>query len=219
MLRSLATVLLSVLVLAAPAHAQAPPPPPAPAPADAPVDWESDGFSDDPADDEVGADPEAQLPPAPELPPVPVPTTRTIKGKVAYVRADGKAAIPRGAPASVRRLIAAANLIVGKPYKWGGGHARLVDRGYDCSGAVSYALIRSSQLLSPLVSGGFARWGVAGAGRWVSVYANSGHVYMEVAGLRFDTSPVGDPAGRTGVRWRPVIGRRPKFTARHVAGL
>ena len=148
---------------------------------------------------------------------MPVPTGRTVKGKVAYVRADGKAAIPRGAPASVRRIIAAANLIVGKPYKWGGGHARLIDRGYDCSGAVSYALIRAGRLAAPLVSGGFTRWGAPGAGRWVSVYANAGHVYMEVAGLRLDTSAVGHPGGRSGVRWRPAIGRRPKFTARHLA--
>ena len=137
------------------------------------------------------------------------------------LRTNGKAAIPRGAPKRVRAIIAAANQIAGKPYKWGGGHAKLVDRGYDCSGTVSYALIRSGTglLFSPLASGGFARWGTAGAGKWVTVYANKGHVYMEVAGLRLDTSPAGVWGGEKGVRWRPAIGRRTGFKVRHPVGL
>jgi hypothetical protein len=155
----------------------------------------------------------------PGLPDVVVPKGKTIAGTVALVRADGKAAIPRGAPKRVRQLIAAANQIVGKPYKWGGGHRLLVDRGYDCSGTVSYALIRTGLLRSPLVSGALARWGSGGAGRWISVFANRGHVYLEVAGLRLDTSSVGDRGGRSGVRWRPVIGRRGGFAERHPAGL
>jgi hypothetical protein len=136
------------------------------------------------------------------------------------MRKDGKAAVPRGAPKRVRRVIAAANQIVGKPYKWGGGHGSLLDKGYDCSGAVGYALIRGASLMrSVMVSGQMARWGSAGAGKWVTVYAHSGHVYMEVAGLRLDTSPYGDPSRRSGVRWRPVVGRRGGFAARHPAGL
>ncbi|WP_205699592.1 NlpC/P60 family protein [Conexibacter sp. SYSU D00693] len=146
-------------------------------------------------------------------------TGRTVAGKVARMRKDGKAAVPRGAPKRVRQMIAAANQIVGKPYKWGGGHASIVDRGYDCSGAVSYALIRTGLLNAPRVSGSLARWGSGGTGRWVSVYANKGHVYMEIAGLRLDTSPVGDPSGRKGVRWRPVIGKRRGFSTRHPVGL
>jgi cell wall-associated NlpC family hydrolase len=163
--------------------------------------------------------------PAPMTPTVPgstlptVPITRTIAGRVARMRTDGKAAIPRGAPKVVQEIIAAANRIIGKPYKWGGGHARLIDSGYDCSGAVSYALIRAQLLGSPLVSGSLAHWSAAGGGRWVSVYANKGHVYMEVAGLRLDTSPVGDVTHRMGVRWRPPIGRRAGFSTRHPAGL
>lgn len=155
------------------------------------------------------------------LPPVTVTTTTLtmVKGKVAKLRTDGLAAVPRDAPAAVRAIIRAANTIVGKPYKWGGGHARLRDTGYDCSGAVSYALIQAGQLGTVMVSGDLAKTFAAGAGRYVSVYANKGHVYMEVAGLRFDTSPVGDPGGRDGVRWRPVIGRRPGFHARHPVGL
>jgi hypothetical protein len=151
---------------------------------------------------------------------VPVPSARrTVKGKVARIRTDGRAAIPRQAPQAVKRVIAAANLIIGKPYKWGGGHARLVDSGYDCSGAVSYALIRAGLQQGSMVSGTFARWAAGGAGRWISIHANAGHVYMEVAGLRLDTSSVGDRAGRSGVRWRPVIGRRTGFHTRHIVGL
>lgn len=151
---------------------------------------------------------------------VPVPSSRrTVKGRVARIRTDGRAAIPRSAPKAVKRVLAAANLIVGKPYKWGGGHARLVDSGYDCSGAVGYALIRAGLLNGSMVSGTFARWARAGAGRWISIHANAGHVYMEVAGLRLDTSAIADPGGAKGVRWRPVIGRRTGFHTRHVAGL
>jgi cell wall-associated NlpC family hydrolase len=158
--------------------------------------------------------------PAPLTPTqTPLVTTGTVAGKVARMRTDGKAAIPRSAPKAVRAIIAAANEIIGKPYKWGGGHAKLIDKGYDCSGTVSYALIRAGLLTGPLVSGGFAKWGAAGAGRWTTIYANAGHVYMEVAGLRLDTSAVGDPTGRSGVRWRPVIGKRPRFHVRHVIGL
>lgn len=186
-------------------------------------------------DDGTGADPSAPATPAgpatpslpaapvdpvtPMLPEIVVPTSKTIPGKVALVRADGKAAIPRGAPARVRSVIAAANTIIGKPYKWGGGHARLVDKGYDCSGSVSYALIRARLLGFSMVSGQLATWAAGGPGRWISIYANRNHVYMEVAGLRLDTSAVGDPTGRMGVRWRPVIGKRPGFHTRHIPGL
>jgi cell wall-associated NlpC family hydrolase len=148
-----------------------------------------------------------------------IPVTRMIAGKVAQLRTDGKAAIPRGAPKVVQAVIAAANRIIGKPYKWGGGHAKLIDKGYDCSGSVSFALIGAGLLAAPMVSGTLARWDAAGNGRWISVYANNGHVYMEVAGLRLDTSPVGDATGRMGVRWRPLIGRRTGFHTRHPVGL
>lgn len=170
---------------------------------------------DAPYTDDDTLDPEPA--PTPALPTVPV--TKTIPGTVAKLRTDGKAAIPRGAPKRVQALIAAANRIVGKPYKWGGGHAKLIDKGYDCSGAVSFALIGAGVLASPMVSGTLARWQAGGGGKWLSVYANKGHVYLEVAGLRLDTSPVGDPTRRSGVRWRPVIGRRTGFHARHVLGL
>ena len=164
--------------------------------------------------------PPAAAPPVDPAVLVPVPSSRrTVAGRVARLRTDGRAAIPRSAPQRVKRVIAAANLIVGKPYKWGGGHARLFDSGYDCSGAVGYALIRAGLQSGSMVSGTYARWAVQGDGRWISVHANRGHVYMEVAGLRLDTSAVADPGGAKGVRWRPVIGRRTGFHTRHIAGL
>jgi hypothetical protein len=119
----------------------------------------------------------------------------------------------------VRALIAQYNRIVGKRYKWGGGHVTLVDTGYDCSGAVGYGLIKGSLLGPTMVSAGFARWGAAGAGRWVTIYAHASHVYVEVAGLRLDTSSVGDRSGLSGVRWRPLVGARRGFKVRHPVGL
>lgn len=193
---------------------------PAAGPEALPVD---EGLAELPADLELPADPwtpPVSSAPAPETPSIPIPTGKMVKGKRAYVRRDGKAAIPRGAPKRVRAAIAAANRIIGKPYVWGGGHARLIDRGYDCSGAVGFPLINVALQRAPMVSGQYASsWGRRGKGRWITVYAHTGHVYMEIAGLRLDTSPVGDPTGRRGTRWRPAIGRRAGFTAKHPAGL
>jgi len=169
-------------------------------------------------EDLPGADGPWPTLPTPE-PVLPVVRGKTVPGRDARLRADGKAAIPLGAPQRVRTIIRAANEIVGKPYKWGGGHATLVDRGYDCSGAVGYSLTKGGLLGAPMVSGQLARWGSAGAGRWITVYATRSHVYMQIAGLRLDTSPVGDQTRRNGVRWRPVIGARDRFHVRHPAGL
>jgi cell wall-associated NlpC family hydrolase len=183
------------------------------------------GNSDDAAPNGTGAG-DTQVPPsAPvadpwsSIPALPISMTPTVAGKTAMIRRNGLAAVPLGAPATVRAIITAANQIIGKPYKWGGGHGRLVDTGYDCSGSVSYALVRAGLLAYPMVSGTLAHWGTAGAGSYVTIYANKSHVYMEVAGLRLDTSSVGDPSGQSGVRWRPPIGKRFGFAVRHVAGL
>jgi cell wall-associated NlpC family hydrolase len=128
---------------------------------------------------------------------------------------DGRAIPPLNAPPAVRKVIAAANTIRTKPYIWGGGHGRWWDRGYDCSGAVSFALHGGSFLSSPLPSGPMEGWGRAGKGRWITVYANAGHAYAVIAGLRWDTA--GDPRG-TGPRWHrsthaaaggPFIARHP----------
>ena len=120
-----------------------------------------------------------------------------------------------GLPLRVRRIIAAANRIAGKPYKYGGGHGRWVDSGYDCSGSVSYALHGAGYLSSALTSGGFMSWGSPGRGRWVTIYAAPGHVYMVINGRRFDTS------GRyeNGTRWQPSDRSSAGYVVRHPPGL
>ncbi len=130
---------------------------------------------------------------------------------------DGRAIAPPNAPVAVKRVIAAANRIDDRPYVWGGGHLGWIARGYDCSGAVGYALHGAGLLDVTMVSGQLASWGDAGPGRWISVYANLDHVYMVVAGLRFDTRD--DLPGTSGPRWhRPGVDPR-KFAVRHPAGL
>jgi cell wall-associated NlpC family hydrolase len=231
-MRRLLVLAVLLLLPAAPAAAQNPAP--VPSPGAAPVEVED--LPDAGGGEETGAGaplvppagPPAPVPPAaqpqpepePLVPPVELVRTRTVAGREAKLRTDGLAAIPRGAPKRVRTLIAAFNRIIGKPYVWGGGHARLIDRGYDCSGAVSYGLIGAGLLAAPQVSGALARWGARGPGRWITVFANAGHAYLEVAGLRLDTSAVGDVlGGGKGVRWRPAIGKRPTFSVRHPLGL
>ena len=132
----------------------------------------------------------------------------------------GKAVAPRNAPARVRRIIRAGNRLIGKPYKWGGGHASIskLDRGYDCSGTLSYALYGARLLRSPLTSGSFMRWGRRGPGKWVTVYAHGGHAYMVVAGLRIDTGYRDNPS-RTGPQWSKRLRKSAAFKARHPRGL
>lgn len=125
----------------------------------------------------------------------------------------GQAIAPPGAPATVRRVIAAANQIRHRPYVWGGGHRSWFSRGYDCSGAVGYALHGAGLLDVTMVSGQLAGWGEAGPGKWVTVYANAQHVFMVVAGLRFDTR--GNPPGVSGPRWHRAWVEPRKFVARH----
>jgi hypothetical protein len=130
---------------------------------------------------------------------------------------DGRAIAPAGAPALVKRVIAAANQIDGRPYVWGGGHASWFTHGYDCSGAVGYALHGADLLATTMVSGQLAYWGEAGVGRWITVYANDEHVFMVVAGLRFDTRDA--PPGVSGPRWHQASADPRGFVARHPAGL
>jgi hypothetical protein len=127
----------------------------------------------------------------------------------------GRAIAPTNAPPVVKRVIAAANHIRTLPYIWGGGHGRWQDAGYDCSGAVSYALHGGRLLTTPLTSGSFESWGEAGAGRWITVYANAGHAYMVVGGWRFDTSALSSG----GTRWTTAMRSSAGFVARHPPGL
>jgi cell wall-associated NlpC family hydrolase len=129
---------------------------------------------------------------------------------------NGIALPPLEAPEAVRQMIEAGNQIARTPYLWGGGHGKWLDSGYDCSGSVSFVLASAGYLNSPLASGPLMSWGEPGPGKWVTIYSSPGHVYMEVAGVRFDTSG----ASRTGSRWQNDLrGRRPGFVARHPAGL
>jgi hypothetical protein len=127
-----------------------------------------------------------------------------------------KAIAPAGAPTVVKRVIAAANRIRRTPYVWGGGHARWWDRGYDCSGSVSYALHGGGLLEAPLVSGSFTTWGAPGPGSWITIYANRKHVYAVIAGLRWDTG--GDAPGTTGPRWHAEPPYPKGFVIRHPVG-
>jgi hypothetical protein len=128
---------------------------------------------------------------------------------------NGVAYAPAGAPRAVVRAIKAGNKLQDKPYLYGGGHKSFVDTAYDCSGTVSFALHGAKLLSSPVPSGTLMSWGVAGAGRWITVYANAGHTYMVIAGLRLDTSGTG---GR-GPRWQTLQRDPAGFVVRHPAGL
>jgi cell wall-associated NlpC family hydrolase len=144
-------------------------------------------------------------------------TTGNSTGK-ATLSADGRTAVaPDDAPQEVKDAIDAANAITSKPYRYGGGHGSFEDSGYDCSGSVSYAMHGGGFLRRPLDSTGFESWGRAGRGTWITVYANSGHAYTVIAGLRFDTSSSGSGAG-SGPRWRPRARSSSGYVARHPAG-
>jgi cell wall-associated NlpC family hydrolase len=136
-------------------------------------------------------------------------------GPRAQVLPDGTAQAPEAAPEVVRRVILAANQIANFPYKWGGGHGAWRDNGYDCSGSVSFALAGAGLLDRPLTSGLLAGYGAPGPGRWITIYANSGHVFMVVAGLRFDTSG----QGRAGTRWQEAPAPTGDYAVRHIPGL
>ena len=133
---------------------------------------------------------------------------------------SGLATIPPAAPSRVAAIINAANSVARKPYVYGGGHGRLadetfVDTAYDCSGSVSFALAAAGLVDSPMDSSTLARFGEPGRGRWVTIYANAGHAFMTVAGLRFDTS--GRDAG--GSRWQAASRTVAGFVVRHPPGL
>lgn len=148
--------------------------------------------------------------------PVPAGATRTAANCGASL-VDGEAIPPPGAPVAIKRVIAAANQIRHRPYVWGGGHASFSSHGYDCSGAVGYALHGGGLLDVTMVSGQLAGWGEAGPGKWITVYANRRHAFMVVAGLRFDTR--GDPLGVSGPRWHRAWFTPRGFAARHPLAL
>jgi hypothetical protein len=138
---------------------------------------------------------------------------------------NGKAIAPSNAPRAVKKLIAAANRIVGKRYKYGGGHGRWEDSGYDCSGTVSYALRGAGLVKRPMSSGEYTSWGRRGWGKWITVYAHGGHMYMMVAGLRLDTGYRDANASRygtkpgSGPRWNKSRRDARGYRVRHWRGL
>ena len=146
----------------------------------------------------------------------PAPTGPPGKAKL---RKDGTAVAPANAPPAVQSAIAAGNAIRTMPYRWGGGHRSFSDTGYDCSGAVSYVLNAAGMLASPLPSGPLMSWGLPGKGYWISVFSNPSHVYMKVAGLRFDTSAVGEKVRQgSGPRWRRSKRKPTGYVLRHYQG-
>jgi cell wall-associated NlpC family hydrolase len=140
---------------------------------------------------------------------------RDVAGALAKLDRRGLAHPPKSAPPAVKAAIRAGNRIQGKPYVWGGGHGSWRASGYDCSGTVSYVLHSAGLLGTPLVSGALARWGEGGRGRWITIYANGGHTFVYLAGLRLEANG----AGR-GPRWH----RGPRYSmsgyaVRHPQGL
>ena len=133
----------------------------------------------------------------------------------ADVLKNGIALPPIEAPEEVRLIIEAGNQIARSPYLWGGGHGKWLDKGYDCSGSVSFALANAGLLRGPLASGPLMSWGKPGKGKWITIYSNPGHVFLVVAGVRFDTSGT----RRTGSRWQSTMRPTSGYVARHPPGL
>lgn len=138
----------------------------------------------------------------------------------ATLSSGGIATVPPSAPRAVAAIINAANQVATRPYVYGGGHGRLadetfVDSAYDCSGSISFAFASAGLIDRPMVSGALAKWGKPGPGKWVTIYANDGHAWMTVGGLRFDTSGL----RQHGSRWQTQLRSTAGFTVRHPVGL
>jgi len=141
-----------------------------------------------------------------------------VSGGVARLH-RGQAAAPKKAPVSVKRAIWAANQLRSKSYRYGGGHKSFDDRGYDCSGTVSYVLGAAGLIASPMSSSEFRIYGQRGRGKWITIYAREGHTFAVIAGLRLDTTPWDNSSNRWAPRWQ-TTDRLPRgFEARHPVGL
>jgi len=136
-------------------------------------------------------------------------------GATAALTSDGLAIAPLGAPPVVQAVIQAGNQIARLPYRYGGGHATWIDTAYDCSASISFAFAAAGLISAPMVSGQLAQWGEPGPGRWITVFANGGHTFMFVAGLRFDTGGL----SATGSRWQATTRPTAGFAERHPVGL
>lgn len=199
---------MSLLVVTSAAQAQATAKTGGADPADPQQSSAARGSSDASGGTAYGYDPDA-------------PPRVVVPGSRAKRLRSGYAAAPAKAPVAVRKAIFAANEIVGKPYEYGGGHnLTFQDDGYDCSGTVSYALHGGGLLDAPMPSGSFMRWQVKGKGKWITTYANAGHMWVEIAGLRLDTSAAGERVSSgEGPRWRKNLRGGAGFVKRHPARL
>lgn len=146
------------------------------------------------------------------------PERPTVSGSVAKI-VHGEAYAPSDAPTAVKQAIWAGNAIRHKPYVLGGGHGTFNDSGYDCSGTVSYVLHSAGLIKASMDSVQFEGWGQSGLGQWITVYTNDGHAFVQIAGIRLDTSPEQDPGAQSGdgPRWRPLMRRTSGYMARHLA--
>jgi hypothetical protein len=174
---------------------------------------------------EVPRDPEEDLAKAPDgastdRPPTDAEIRAALKqiegvpGQRARLNPDGTATAPENAPPVIKQMVAAANAIARTPYIWGGGHGRIFDRGYDCSGSLSFAFINAGLLDKPIANG-WRLMGQAGPGKWLTVYSSTGHVWMMLAGLRYDTSAL----HINGSRWTDQPRSTAGFRLRHLPGL
>ncbi len=141
-----------------------------------------------------------------------------VSGKTARLR-FGKAAAPKNAPVPVKRAIWAANQLRSKPYRYGGGHKSFNDRGYDCSGTISYALAGAGLIGTTMSSTEFRSYGQRGPGKWITIYAREGHTFAVIAGLRLDTTPFDHYTGKWAPRWYAAYRPPRGFEARHPVGL
>ena len=141
-----------------------------------------------------------------------------MSGKTARLR-FGKAGAPKNAPLAVKRAIWAANQLRHKPYRYGGGHKSFDDRGYDCSGTISYVLGTAGLISSPMSSTEFRSYGDRGSGKWITIYAREGHTFAVIAGLRFDTTLYDRYIGKWASRWQTIYRPPRGFDARHPVGL
>lgn len=151
--------------------------------------------------------------------PASTPLHPVVQGYVGRI-VHGLAYAPSYAPLVVQEAIWAGDRIRHKPYIYAGGHGTWNSPGYDCSGTVSYVLHAAGLLQTSMDSGEFMGWGGSGAGQWITIYTNPGHAFIEIAGIRLDTSSEGDPNPPlgTGPRWRPLLTDTSGFVARHPIG-